>query len=146
MILLEFTIIIMFIYGVIMKRSLGLHRSQVFFIPLVLICAVITLDRFAYALKKNVISYTIYAATIDSAKKSFFCQPVLRFKFVRFRKITWAGTLVYQFPNRPHKALVFLVHLTPGRRYAHRRSCRRNYPLPPHQVAFQYSGLLKYQA
>lgn len=47
------TMIIMFIYGVTMKRSLGLQRSQVFVIPLILLSGLIILDRFAITLRKN---------------------------------------------------------------------------------------------
>jgi hypothetical protein len=47
------TMIIMFTYGVIMKRSLGLQRSQVFVIPLILLSGLIILDRFAITLQEN---------------------------------------------------------------------------------------------
>ncbi len=47
------TIIIMFTYAVIMKRSLGLQRSQVFVIPLILLSGLIILDRFVITLQEN---------------------------------------------------------------------------------------------
>ncbi len=47
------TIIIMFIYSVPMKRSLGLERSHVFFIPLALTSGIIILEKFGLGLGNN---------------------------------------------------------------------------------------------
>ena len=44
------TIIIMFIFSVPMKKSLGFERSQLFFIPLVLTSSVIILEKFSFGL------------------------------------------------------------------------------------------------
>ena len=46
-------LIIMFVYGVIMKQSLGYLRNHVFMIPLVLLCLAVMLDRFLCGIKKK---------------------------------------------------------------------------------------------
>jgi len=47
------TLTLLFAYGVIIKRSIGLDRNNIFLIPLVLLCLGIILDRSVNALKKK---------------------------------------------------------------------------------------------
>ncbi len=58
------TIIIMFIYGVILSKPFGFARNNVFLIPLVLTSMVIIIDRFINTLKENTLGRTVRAAII----------------------------------------------------------------------------------
>ena len=51
------TLGLLFIYGVIIKRSIGLDRNNIFLIPLVLLCLGVILDRSVSALKKKTPRY-----------------------------------------------------------------------------------------
>lgn len=58
------TIVFMFLYGVVLNRSLGLERNSIFLIPLVLLCASIIFDRFACASGTNIAGYVIRVIVI----------------------------------------------------------------------------------
>ncbi|MFC1781974.1 hypothetical protein ACFL02_00120 [Planctomycetota bacterium] len=51
------SLIFMFVYGVILNKSIGLERNNVILVPMVLISAVIILDRFASSLGKNYLTH-----------------------------------------------------------------------------------------
>ena len=44
----------MFVYGVLLNKSLGLERNSIFLIPLVLLCSAIIFDRLVFGIGNNI--------------------------------------------------------------------------------------------
>jgi len=53
------TIVIMFIYGVVLNKSLGLLRNHVFLIPVMVICSFIIMDRLVRSVRKKIPGYAL---------------------------------------------------------------------------------------
>ena len=95
--------VIIFIYTVILKKSLGFPRNNAYLIPLVLTCCLIVLDRFGRELRNNLLSRSLQtlivlvvaAAAIDNLPSyqriggMSFSGPVLRRLKVIDPEKTW---------------------------------------------------------
>ncbi|KPK76710.1 MAG: hypothetical protein AMJ79_05730 [Phycisphaerae bacterium SM23_30] len=69
-------VIFLFLYGVILRRSLGFDRNIIFIIPMVLIGISIILDRFAQALKKKILTRLVIAAAAIVMLATIMHNPV----------------------------------------------------------------------